>query len=267
MPATTGPGTANRCWTSSSPTSCWRPRLLLDFTRTQTARRQVLERGLHLVNALFLHRQLLDDLLDLESDSCAGILGGPAYLLLALNRPAAADSSGESRLSDLVQVLRGRMAAAGPGALEEERETARAFGQAWPAHGSAAAALLKGSRTVQALLGHLTDPARTAPIHRQLQELLLQEPGAAPAISYFHHRSARTCRKLLESLAPPGSAPGPGSVPGHSLEASLKGDHRGGAPHPARIVPEDFGPDELIPICIQMAAQAFQPMQAQAKHS
>ncbi len=181
------------------------PLALLSTSEEQDRRREVLEQGLRLVNALYLHRQLLDDLLDVDSDCREGILGGPAYLLLALEPQDFSRSDPDllhiNGLGALPQIILRWIAAQSPEALTQELATRRAFQQAWLHRPSEAARLLQGSQTVQALLYTIRDPRRIGPIYRQLNNLLAQEPAVALPLRYYQYRCARTFRKMTAQFS------------------------------------------------------------------
>ena len=165
----------------------------------------MLELGLSLLNSLYLHRQLLDDLLDVENDCLEGIFGGPAYLLLALGKqdspPATSDPFQTDVLGALPQTIAGWLSARGPKTLRTEIDASQAFQLAWRRHRPEAAHILKGSQTVRALLHIIKNPHRIKPICRRLNDLLVQEPGAAALLKYYHYRCARTFRKMKANFS------------------------------------------------------------------
>ncbi len=176
------------------------PLVLLGHSDKQDRQREVLERGLKLINALYLHRQLLDDLLDLERDCLDGILAGPAFLLVAVGQersPSAGPNFPQAdTLCALPEIISHRLAAQGPEALQGERAASQAFQVAWRRDRQEAARILQKSQMVATLLQILVDPGRIAPVERQIQNLLAQEPGAAAALKYYQYRCARTFRKV-----------------------------------------------------------------------
>jgi hypothetical protein len=180
------------------------PLVLLARTEIEVARRIDVEKGLLLVNRLYLHRQIMDDLLDVRSDCEDGILGAPAYLLMRLataaepSEPAPLQPS--PGLEDLSLVLARRIAARGPQATAQEKERARFFKTLWSQDRAAAASQLIGSETVRELLAVLEDPKRTRPITAELDALLRDAPDLVDVIGLYYHLCARSFRRLKSEL-------------------------------------------------------------------
>ncbi len=179
------------------------PLSLFGQNDVEISRRKTLEKGLMLVTELYLHRQLIDDFLDIESDCLEGNLGGPAYLLLASSRLSREEPDNypmdTSTLDNLDRIIYMRLRS-DKEALAKEEERAQEFEKTWGINKEMAARILLNSGTVSILRDIIEDPERMKPYYQQIQDILMVETRAVLPIGYYHLRCVRSFNKLKERL-------------------------------------------------------------------
>lgn len=163
--------------------------VLMAFPRNQ---RQVVNvsnllMGMDVINRLFLHRQILDDLLDADEDIDNDILATPGYMLIDYD-------TGDLDSDGLAAIIKHR--------LRNNKNYARgSFFDAWKNNDKKMCkSLIIRSGIVMEFINIIEDVSRRKPLIDQLNLIIKNSPQLRNGLLFYYLRSSRSLAKLKKKV-------------------------------------------------------------------